>query len=75
MKCVICKEGETEPGTATITLERGDLSLVVKAVPALVCQNCGEEYVDERTTADLLTTAAAAAAAGVRVYVRRYAAT
>ncbi|MGH7938508.1 MAG: type II toxin-antitoxin system MqsA family antitoxin, partial [Bryobacteraceae bacterium] len=43
MKCTICKKGETAPGTATVTLERGGLTLVVKDVPAQICDNCGEE--------------------------------
>jgi hypothetical protein len=34
-------------------------------VPARVCDNCGEEYLDETTTAELLKTANAAAQAGV----------
>jgi hypothetical protein len=34
--------------------------------------NCGEEYVDEATTAQLLRTADAAAQAGVQVEVRDY---
>ncbi len=50
MKCVNCKQGETQPGTTTVTLERGGMSLVIKGVPARVCENCGEEYVDERVT-------------------------
>jgi YgiT-type zinc finger domain-containing protein len=72
MKCVICKHGETQPGTATITLERGGATLVFKSVPALVCDNCGEEYVDEQTTAQLLQQAEAAARSGVQVEVRSY---
>jgi YgiT-type zinc finger domain-containing protein len=47
MKCVICKQGETQPGTAIVTLTRETLTLVVRDVPAQVCENCGEEYVDE----------------------------
>ena len=38
MKCVICKQGETYQGTATITLERAATTLVFKQVPALVCE-------------------------------------
>jgi hypothetical protein len=34
--------------------------LVVKGVPARVCMNCSEEYVDEVTTRALLETAEAA---------------
>ncbi len=51
MKCVVCKHGETRPGTTTVTLTRGETTLVVKGVPACVCSNCGEEYVDDATTA------------------------
>ena len=72
MKCVICKNGETKPGKVTVTLERGGMTLVVKAVPAEVCANCGEEYVDEETTARLLKTAEEADRAGVQVDVREY---
>jgi YgiT-type zinc finger domain-containing protein len=72
MKCVICKSGETQPGTATATLEREGMTLGIQGVPAMVCANCGEEYVDEDTSARLLKTAEEAAQAGVRVDVREY---
>jgi YgiT-type zinc finger domain-containing protein len=74
MKCVICKHGETRSGFVTVTLERGDTTLVFKGVPAEVCDNCGEEYVDEETTGKLLSEANTAAKAGVQVEVRAYAA-
>lgn len=72
MKCVICKVGETQPGKGTVTLERNDMTLVVKNVPAEVCQNCGEKYFDEATTQRLFTLANEAAKAGVQVDVRQY---
>ena len=72
MKCVICKQGETEPSTATVTLTREAMTLVVKGVPAQVCANCGEEYLNENTTAQLLRTAEEVATAGVQVDVREY---
>lgn len=72
MKCVICKHGETRPGTTTITFERDGMTLVFKRVPARICQNCGEAYLDEATTARLLVTAEEAARAGVQVDVREY---
>ncbi|HEY7065932.1 MAG TPA: type II toxin-antitoxin system MqsA family antitoxin [Chloroflexota bacterium] len=74
MMCTICRHGETQPGTTTVTLERDTLTLVVKGVPARVCDTCGEQYVDEATTARLLQTAEEAARAGVQVDVRAYAA-
>jgi YgiT-type zinc finger domain-containing protein len=72
MKCIICKQGETQPGTATLTLERSNLTLVIKRVPAQVCQNCGEEYVDEETTLQPLKTAEEVAQAGAQVDIREY---
>ena len=72
VECVICKQGETQPGVTTVTLERDGLTLVVKRVPARVCANCGEEYVDETTTAQLLATAEQAAQSGVLVDIRAY---
>src|SRR2546422_8301609 len=47
MKCVICQFGETEPGTTTVTLTRGETTVVIRDVPAQVCTTCGEEYVDQ----------------------------
>ena len=72
MTCVICKNGETRPGTATVTLEREGATVVIKGVPARVCKNCGEEYVDEGITARLLKIAEEAVRAGVQVDVRTY---
>lgn len=72
MKCVICKHGETRSGAATVTLSREQLTLVVKGVPAQVCENFSEEYVDADTTTRLLHTAEDAAQSGVQVDVREY---
>ena len=72
MKCPICKHGETSPGTATVTLERGASTLVVKDVPAQVCENCGEEYVDEQVAARLLREAEECERTGTEVNVRHY---
>jgi YgiT-type zinc finger domain-containing protein len=54
MKCVVCKNGETKIGRTTVTLERDGATLVFKGVPARVCANCGEAYVDGEITASLL---------------------
>jgi YgiT-type zinc finger domain-containing protein len=75
MNCVICKHGETRPGTTTVTLERGGATLAIKSVPARICDNCGEAYVDEGTTSQLLGIADEALRAGVQVDVREFAAT
>lgn len=74
MRCVICRKGETRAGVATVTLERNGMTFVVRHVPARVCANCGEEYVDEATTSRLLETAEKAAQSGIHVHIREYAA-
>jgi len=70
----ICKSGDTVAGAATVTLERGETTVVIKAVPAAVCSNCGEAYVDEQTTRQLIELAAVAARTGAQVEVRQFAA-
>jgi len=72
MKCMICKQGETRSGKVSVTLERDKMTLVIKGVPARVCANCGEEYLDEATTTKLLRTAEEAVRAGVQVDIREY---
>jgi len=72
MQCVVCRQGETEPGTATITLIRDGTTVVVKGVPALVCDNCGEEYIDEEITDELLKFAEDAVSRGVEIDVSQY---
>ena len=72
MKCVICKQGETLLSKATVTLERSGTTIVIKGVPADVCVNCGEAYIDQRTTAQLLKEADEAVRSGVQVDIRRY---
>lgn len=72
MKCSICKRGDTSVGKATVTLEKNGTTLVFRGVPAQVCQNCGEEYVDEDVTTQLLNAAEEASRVGVQVDVREY---
>lgn len=47
MTCVICKQGELYPGTTTVTMTRGESTVVIKKVPADICENCGEYYLSE----------------------------
>ena len=72
MMCSVCRQGKTHPGTTTVTLERGDLTFVAKDVPAMVCANCGEEYLDSSTTEQVLRMAEEAAASGVQVDIRAF---
>jgi len=74
MKCVICKTGETHPGRVTVALHRGDTTVVVKGVPADVCDACGEYYLDDGVAQRLSTLAEEAANRHAEVEILRYAA-
>ena len=73
MKWVICKHGDTQLSTTTLTLERGGAVVAFKEVPAHVCTNCGEAYVDESVSAKLLGVAEQSIRNGVEIDVRKYA--
>jgi YgiT-type zinc finger domain-containing protein len=66
------KQGETRPGRTTVVLQRDGATVVINAVPAQVCENCGEEYVDEWVAESVLASAEASARAGVRVEICDY---
>lgn len=72
MTCVICQYGDTEPGTTTVALTRGETTIVIRDVPAQICTTCGEEYVDAVTGRRLSQIAEKAVNEGVQVDVRRY---
>ncbi len=57
MKCVICKTGETAEGTTTVTIERNGTVLILRGVPASVCQTRGEASVSGEVTDDTLRRA------------------
>jgi YgiT-type zinc finger domain-containing protein len=72
VNCVVCKQADTQRGVATITLRRGEATFVMKDVPAQVCRNCGEEYVDAQVAAEVLRSADNLTRAGAQVDVRRF---
>ena len=56
---MICKQGHTLPSQITIVLERNGYSWKKDGVPAQVCDTCGESFVDEAVTAQILEQAEA----------------
>ena len=74
MKCVLCRHGETHPGTVTVTLQRDSAVIIIKDVPADVCENCGEYYLSENITRAVLRTAEESVRKGVEVEIVRFAA-
>jgi YgiT-type zinc finger domain-containing protein len=65
MQCVICKHGEMAPGTTAITLKRHGVIVTIHHVPALVCDACGESYIDAETSQKLFDLADALVNTGV----------
>jgi hypothetical protein len=55
-----------------VVLQRGGATMVINDVPAQVCENCGEQYVDEQMAEKVLAAAEASAGPGVRVEIRDY---
>ena len=72
MKCMICKHGNTQKGSTTITLEKDGSTIVFKHVPALVCENCWEKYIEDETAKEVLSKAKEIQKSGVEVDIREY---
>jgi YgiT-type zinc finger domain-containing protein len=74
MTCAICKNGILAPGLATVTLQRGPTTVVLKEVPAEICDNCGEHFLSEEITAKALAVANDAARKNAELQIIRFAA-
>lgn len=73
MICPTCQTGHTAQGTATKTLERGDTLIVVRHVPADVCNRCGAPLYAGAVVEQLLALLDEAARGGVTFQVREFA--
>ncbi|MBN2402725.1 MAG: type II toxin-antitoxin system MqsA family antitoxin, partial [Spirochaetes bacterium] len=74
MRCALCKHGETKEGTVTVTLERSGSIIIIKNVPADVCDNCGEYYLSKDITSKVLKQAEEAIKKGIEVEILKFAA-
>ena len=72
MKCLICKQGETQPGLTIVTLQRDDRTLVIKGVPADICENCGEYYLSDKIAKQLYQQAEESLEHGAEVEIGRF---
>jgi YgiT-type zinc finger domain-containing protein len=64
MSCVICRNGTTRGGSVTVTLQRGETTVILKQAPADICDNCGEYYLSSEVTAQILERAESAVKSG-----------
>jgi YgiT-type zinc finger domain-containing protein len=74
VKCVICRQGKTHSGTVTASLQRGQSTVILKGVPAEICDNCGEYYLSEQVTGTVLDRAETAVRNGAEVEILQFAA-
>ena len=74
MNCVICRNGTTNSGYVTVTLQRGETTVILKHVPGDVCDTCGEYYLCSEGAAQVLEKAESAVRSGAEVEILRFAA-
>lgn len=74
MTCLFCRQGQTHPGRVSVVLQRDETVVIFKDVPADVCENCGEYYLSESITGELLERAEKAIQNGAEVEILRFAA-
>ena len=74
MTCPICRHGEMFNGFTTLVFESGNSTIIIKSVPAAVCDNCREAFIAEDISRSLLTTVHTEVKKGVEVEVLHYAA-
>jgi YgiT-type zinc finger domain-containing protein len=74
MKCVIYKFSQFEEGKVTVTLQRGETVVIIEDVPANICKNYGEYYLDEIVTNRVFAQAEEAVNRHAELEILRYAA-
>ena len=55
MICLICRQAELVNGFTSVTLERDEIKLTAKNVPAFICPSCGDACVSEDVAVWLLS--------------------
>ncbi len=64
MTCLVCKHNRFKKGTTILPIERRKVILLITDIPARVCENCSETYLDEETAEGVQDLANRTLAAG-----------
>ncbi len=72
MICLICRKAELIHGFTSVPLNRGEVNLLIKKVPARVCPGCDEAFVEEHVASSLLVAFVDMSAQGIREGVQEY---
>jgi YgiT-type zinc finger domain-containing protein len=67
MICFACQTGMTQPGETIANFEQSGTVVALKGVPAEICDNCGEIYLDDRIALQLMVQMEAAMRDGVEI--------
>lgn len=74
MVCPVCRNGETNRGSTTLVFERGPSTKVIRKIPADVCDNCGEAFLSEHVSREVMNMAGAVVRKGVEIEIVNFAA-
>ena len=72
MKCPTCGAGSLRPGVTVFAADVDGTLVVVRNVPASVCDVCGEAYIDEDVSEEIETTINDARGHGTESLIRHY---
>jgi len=73
MNCVLCK-GTMHNGTTHFPIDRDSQFLLVKNVPALICEQCGEMFIDDKVYQKIEEIVNSVQNSNVEIEVLRFAA-
>lgn len=72
MLCPICKFGKMKNGFTQVVLTRGKSTIIFKNVPAKICDDCGEYFLDEHTSQDIYEQAENCISSGQEIAIIEY---
>ena len=73
MNCVMCK-GNMKRGTTNYPIDRDSQFLLIKNVPALICDQCGEIFIDDNVFEKIEEIVESAQNSNVEIEILRFAA-
>lgn len=72
MKCVICKSGDVSKNRTTLTFEKNGTTMILKNVPCEKCEQCGEVYLGQETTKEVMALVEKLSQSGGEVSIYKF---
>jgi YgiT-type zinc finger domain-containing protein len=73
MICLVCRKAQLLDGLVSIHFERDEFKATINLIPAQLCPACGEAYLDEQVTMQVLEQAEGLSHEGMMDVVQDYA--